>query len=109
MKITVPLVFAFAVMQFMSARAVAHSDMIGPLLIVEKVYGAPAPIGRINRGQLSERTLKQFVPFKDRHPRVDLPQAEADYIRVIYEKWPLDSRETAEEVLARALKKLESP
>ena len=178
---------------FASDYALAHSDMIGPLLIVEKVYGPPAPIGRItvrydgtneaeptlklssnlfsttlsakllrdlprpnwnalsvpysftsiepktrkiieqpylyitvplygpagqswpgvsvefhfdSSGKVSKRILKQFVPVKDKRPRLDLPHAEADYIDSIYENWPLDSRESAEAVLARAFKKI---
>lgn len=34
-------------MQMTSNHALAHSDWIGPLIIVEKVYGTPEPIGRI--------------------------------------------------------------
>lgn len=33
--------------QMTSNHALAHSDMIGPLIIVEKVHGTPDPIGRI--------------------------------------------------------------
>jgi hypothetical protein len=170
----------------------AHTDMIGPLVRVEKVYDAPAPIGRITvkfdatnadaatleltsalfraslppnalrnlprpnwdglavpysltsydvetrqwvnrpylyitlpvygpagrtwpstsvqfsfdeKGGLKERRLKQHVPVKDGRPRPDLPPADTDFLHTLYEPWPVEGTESAEEVLSRALRR----
>lgn len=47
MRVIVRFLFCFAIVQFMAGRVSAHTEIIGSLLVVEKAYGAPAPIGRI--------------------------------------------------------------
>lgn len=59
--------------QMTSTHALAHEDTIGPLIIVEKVYGTPDPIGRIVVRYDGSDAAKPTLTLSSNLFRVELP------------------------------------